>query len=126
MLPAAFLAFAHQYPTLSRWPSRAILQLNVIVALLFATISLTTNLIVRKITMTTWGPTRETGSAYPLFGLFPSCVDHSSYRVSPEVPRRAWSRTCSASLFGCRNSNRRYGRDHHEPAHTATDRAFPI
>src|SRR5436190_3042474 len=69
-LPAAFLAFAHHYPTLSRWPTRRVIHLNFAIALLFAACSLTTDLIVRAAAMTQLGPTRDIGPAYPAFAAY--------------------------------------------------------
>src|SRR2546426_4170322 len=69
-LPAAFLAFARHYPTLSRWPTRRVAYLNFALASLFATISLTTDLMVRSATMTPSGPTRDVGLAYPAFAAY--------------------------------------------------------
>ena len=69
-LPAAFLAFARHYPTLSRWPTRRVSYVNFTLASLFATISLTTDLMVRSATMTPSGPTRDVGLAYPAFAAY--------------------------------------------------------
>src|SRR3989454_6615930 len=69
-LPAAFFAFAHHYPTLSRWPTRKVSYVNFTLASLFATISLTTDLMVRSATMTPSGPTRDIGAAYPAFAAY--------------------------------------------------------
>src|SRR5438132_8169968 len=69
-LPAAFLAFARHYPTLSRWPTRRVSYVNFTLASLFATISLTTDLMVRSATMTLSGPTRDVGLAYPAFAAY--------------------------------------------------------
>src|SRR5438093_367776 len=69
-LPAAFFAFARHYPTLSRWPTRKVSYVNFTLASLFATISLTTDLMVRSATMTPSGPTRDVGLAYPAFAAY--------------------------------------------------------
>src|SRR5713101_8434610 len=69
-LPAAFFAFARHYPTLSRWPTRKASYVNFTLASLFATISLTTDLIVKRTTMTPSGPTRDVGAAYPAFAAY--------------------------------------------------------
>src|SRR5947199_132320 len=69
-LPAAFLAFARHYPTLSRWPTIRVSSVNFTLASLSATFSLTTDLMVRSATMTPSGRTRDVGLAYPAFAAY--------------------------------------------------------
>ena len=70
VLPATFLTFARHYPTPAKWPAKWILRLNFSIGLMFATLSLTTRLIVRDATLTPTGPARETGPLYPLFAAY--------------------------------------------------------
>src|SRR5438093_2431432 len=70
VLPATFLTFARHYPTPAKWPAKWILRLNFSIGLMFATLSLTTRLIVRDATLTPTGPARETGPLYPLFAVY--------------------------------------------------------
>src|SRR5207253_3772999 len=58
--------------------------------------------------------------------LFPDCLGLGSRSVPGEVAWRTWSSTSSTALFGRRNSNRRYGRHHHESSRTASDRGLPV
>src|SRR2546425_8141028 len=69
-LPVALLNFARHYPTLSRWPTRRVIGVSVAIASLFATISLTTDLIVKRTLMTPSGPARDVGPAYPAFAVY--------------------------------------------------------
>jgi len=69
-LPATFLAFARHYPHVSRWPTRSLVNINYILAAIFALLSFTTRLIVAKTGTTAAGPTREIGLLYPLFAAY--------------------------------------------------------
>jgi PAS domain S-box-containing protein len=70
LMPAAFLSFVRYYPTPSRWLAPWILRLNFAIGLLFAVVSVTTRLIVKDALVTLKGPTRETGSLYPVFAAY--------------------------------------------------------
>src|SRR3989449_1277528 len=70
LIPATFLTFVRHYPTPAKWAAKWILRLNFSVGLMFATLSLTTRLIVRDATLTPAGPARETGPLYPLFAAY--------------------------------------------------------
>lgn len=70
LVPAAFLAFVRHYPTPTKWLGAWALRLNFSIGLLFAVASLTTRLIVKDARITSAGPTRETGTLYPLFATY--------------------------------------------------------
>ncbi len=93
VLPATFLTFVRHYPTPAKWPAKWILRLNFSIGLMFATLSLTTRLIVRDATLTPTGPARETGPLYwaslpALRGIFSRCLVHGSRRVHLEMDAR--------------------------------------
>jgi PAS domain S-box-containing protein len=70
LVPSAFLAFVRHYPTPTKWLGAWALRLNFSIGLLFAVASLTTRLIVKDARITSAGPTRETGTLYPLFATY--------------------------------------------------------
>lgn len=69
-LPPAFLALTRAFPPAQRWPSRnasrAIWSLGVV----FATLSLFSDLVIRDLIVSTKGLTRQSGSLYPAFAFY--------------------------------------------------------
>ena len=70
LVPAAFLSFAHSYPTATQSPSVIWTRIALFFGLTFGLLSLTTPLIVFDPSITAAGLTRKSGPLYPLFALY--------------------------------------------------------
>ena len=69
-MPAAFLAFSRVFPATSRWPTRPIVGLALLLAAFWGVLSLTTDLVAYGITRTPTGIQRTSGTLYPLFAIY--------------------------------------------------------
>ncbi len=70
LIPVAFLLFAHCYPSATSWSSPLYVRIIFAIGILFMSLSLMTNLIVRDAEVTPAGLSRKSGPLYPLFALY--------------------------------------------------------
>ena len=70
LIPASFLSFMREYPTLSTWPPTSLLRGTLVFAGAIAVLALSTPLLVYGTTMTSVGLTRQTGPLYVVFSLY--------------------------------------------------------
>lgn len=66
-IPVCFLAFTTVFPLPTTWPSRRMLRVLLVVASIFALLSITTPLLVHDAVVTQAGFTRKSGQLYPFF-----------------------------------------------------------
>jgi PAS domain S-box-containing protein len=70
LIPVAFLLFSYCYPVTTSQSTPLCAKLALIVGIIFAALSLTTNLIVYGTEVTSAGLSRKTGPLYPAFALY--------------------------------------------------------
>jgi signal transduction histidine kinase len=69
-IPACFLAFTTVFPSVSPWPPRRVLRGVLLLAAVFAVLSITTPLLIYDAVVTPSGFTRKSGPLYPLFVVY--------------------------------------------------------
>ncbi len=88
-IPTCFLAFTTVFPTPSAWPSKRTLLLLLVVASVFAFLSVTTPLLVYDAVVTQTGFTRRSGSLYPFFVAYFLATWLTAFAVFVQKWRRA-------------------------------------
>lgn len=70
LLPATFLAFTTIYPRRHEFPPSSVVTIAMGIALLFATLSLATNLVLQDVAIGPQGLRRTAGPLYPAFAIY--------------------------------------------------------
>jgi PAS domain S-box-containing protein len=100
-----FLAFVQAFPTRSHQPSKILLSSTYAAGLVFALVSLTTELIAYQPSLTSAGLARRTGALYPFFAVycfftlsFALAVLLAKWRASTGLPRLQLHYVCAGAL----------------------------